>query len=345
MKSSVNWWLPHNFKKKRPFLEKRAQVIRALRGYFDALDFTEVHTPALQICPVMDAHIHAFKTVRYGIGKNTAQEMYLHTSPEFDMKKLLAAGMERIYQMCPVYRNAEGSPKHSPEFMLLEWYRSDVDYHVLMDDCEALLRAIAQTLDITHYHHKDASCDPFLPIERISVCEAFAHYAEIDLTAYLDDRDSFAEAAQGINVRVIDSDHWDDIFHAIMADKIEPNLGQGRAAILYDYPVSMAALSRKKPDDPRFAERFELYACGIELANAFSELTDSDEQRDRYESEMILKQELYSEKYPADEEFFLALDYMPESAGIALGVERLIMLATGAQDINDVLWAPPQIFD
>ncbi len=339
----MNWWLPHNFNKKRPYLEKRSQVIKALRGFFGERDFVEVHTPALQICPVMDAHIQAFKTTRYGVGKSSVQEMYLHTSPEFDMKKLLAAGMERIYQMCPVYRNAEGSPRHSPEFMILEWYRSGADYYALMDDCEALMRDIAQALDITHYRYKDAVCDPFQSIERISVCEAFEHYAEISLEECLDDRDAFAKAADSIDVRVIESDKWEDIFHAIMADKIEPNLGQGVATILYDYPTSMAALSRKKPSDLRFAERFELYMCGIELANAFSELTDAKEQRERFQAEMALKQELYGEEYPADEEFFSALEHMPESAGIALGIERLIMLAAGAQDIRDVLWASPQI--
>lgn len=339
----MNWWLPHNFNNKRPYLEKRSQVIKALRRFFEESDFTEVHTPALQICPVMDAHIQAFKTAHYSATGGNAHEMYLHTSPEFDMKKLLAAGMERIYQMCPVYRNGEGSPRHSPEFMILEWYRTGADYNAIMDDCEVLLRDVAQVLNITHYRNGDAVCDPFKPVEQISVAQAFERYADIDLVQHLDDRDGFAQAAGDTSVRVIDSDKWDDIFHAIMADKIEPNLGQGRTTILYDYPLCMAALSRKKPDDPRFAERFELYVCGVELANAFSELTDAQEQRTRYEAEMALKEELYGEKYPADEEFFSALEHMPESAGIALGVERLIMLATGAQDIKDVLWAPPQV--
>ena len=293
----MNWWLPHNFNKKRPYLEERAQVIKALRNFFDMREFTEVHTPALQICPVMDAHIHAFKTTRYGAGKSSEQEMYLHTSPEFDMKKLLAAGMERIYQMCPVYRNAEDSSKHSPEFMILEWYRTGTDYTALMEDCEALLRQVAEGLGIKHYQFQGVLCDPYKPMERISVAEAFEEYAGIDLPVYLEKPEEFAKAAQDIGVRVIDSDHWDDLFHAIMADRIEPHLGHGVATVLYDYPFSMAALSRKKPDDPRFAERFELYVCGVELANAFSELTDSQEQRERFRSEMTLKKELYSEEY------------------------------------------------
>lgn len=309
-----------------------------IRNFFDAQDFIEVETPALQICPVMDAHIHAFKTDLLDIDRSVEQTMYLHTSPEFDMKKLLSAGMERIYQICHVYRNAEGSALHSPEFTLLEWYRTGAGYRDLMDDCIELCRS----LGVETFKYKNHECDPFKEWERISVCEAFEKYTDIKLESYLDDRDLFALAAKSAGIRTVDTDHWDDIFHAIMAEKIEPNLGQGVATILYDYPISMAALSRKKEKDPRFAERFELYICGIEIANAFSELTDAKEQRARYEDEMALKKKLYGEFYPADEAFFMALETMPESAGIALGVDRLIMLATGADDINDVLWAPVQ---
>ncbi len=307
-----------------------------IRNFFDAQDFLEVETPALQICPVMDAHIHAFKTDLLGVDRSVEQTMYLHTSPEFDMKKLLSAGMERIYQICHVYRNAEGSALHSPEFTLLEWYRTGADYHDLMDDCIELCRS----LGVETFKYKNHECDPFKEWERVSVCEAFEKYTEIELQNYLGDKDLFALAANNIGIRTVEEDAWDDIFHAIMAEKIEPNLGQGVPTILYDYPISMAALSRKKEKDPRFAERFELYICGVEIANAFSELMDAKEQRARYEDEMALKKKLYGETYPPDEEFFKALEHMPESAGIALGVDRLIMLATDADDISDVLWAP-----
>ena len=309
-----------------------------IRNFFDAQDFLEVETPALQICPVMDAHIHAFKTDLLGVDRSVEQTMYLHTSPEFDMKKLLSAGMERIYQICHVYRNAEGSALHSPEFTLLEWYRTGADYHDLMDDCIELCRS----LGVETFKYKNHECDPFKEWERVSVCEAFEKYTEIELQNYLGDKDLFALAANNIGIRTVEEDAWDDIFHAIMAEKIEPNLGQGVPTILYDYPISMAALSRKKEKDPRFAERFELYICGVEIANAFSELMDAKEQRARYEDEMALKKKLYGETYPPDEEFFKALQHMPESAGIALGVDRLIMLATGTDDISDVLWAPVQ---
>ncbi len=309
-----------------------------IRNFFDAQGFLEVETPALQICPVMDAHIHAFKTDLLGIDRSVEQTMYLHTSPEFDMKKLLSAGMERIYQICHVYRNSEGSALHSPEFTLLEWYRTGANYRDLMDDCIELCRS----LGVETFKYKNRECNPFKEWERISVCEAFEKYTKIELENYLDNKDLFALAANNIGIRIVEDDAWDDIFHAIMAEKIEPHLGQGVPTILYDYPISMAALSRKKENDQRFAERFELYICGVEVANAFSELTDAKEQRARYEDEMALKKKLYGETYPPDEEFFKALQHMPECAGIALGVDRLIMLATGTDDISDVLWASVQ---
>ncbi len=301
---------------KRDTLLKRAEIIKDLRRFFEGRGYVEVQTPVLQVCPTMDTHIHAFRTERLGIDLTHAETLYLHTSPEFDMKKLLAEGMERIYQICPVFRNAEGSARHTPEFTMLEWYRSGVNYTYLMDEIDALLAVFGIE-----------SC------ERLSVCRAFERYANINLEDVLVDRDAFAQVA---DVRVIENDGWDDIFHAVMAEKIEPKLER---TILYDYPVSMAALSRKKESDSRFAERFELYLDGIEIANAFSELTDQTEQRARFNAEMDEKQRLYGECYSADEVFFNALERgMPESAGIALGLDRLIMVITGAHHIHDVQW-------
>ncbi len=338
----MSWWQPEKFSNKRIFLEKRAVIMREIRSFFEKYNFTEVTTPSLQICPVMDAHIHAFKTELQGVDLNKLQDMYLHTSPEFDMKKLLSAGMERIYQICQVYRNAEGSDIHSPEFTLLEWYRSGSDYNDLIRDCKDLLRYIAKAIGIKTYMYNGVVSNPFLSWDSISVCEAFEKYADIDLENILGCRDGFAKCAQDIGVRVISTDSWEDIFHAVMAEKIEPNLGQRVPAILYDYPISMASLSRKKPEDPRFAERFELYVCGVEIANAFSELTDAKEQRMRFEKEMEQKSNVYGNIYPPDEEFFLALEFMPQSAGIALGIDRLIMIATNAKNIEQVQWATLQ---
>jgi lysyl-tRNA synthetase class 2 len=336
--------LPHRFAEKRLFLEARGAVLRALRAYFEGHGFAEVQTPALQVCPTMDAHIHGFRTELKGTDLQPLKTLYLHTSPEFDMKKLLVAGMERIYQICPVFRNGEGSRLHSPEFSLLEWYRAGADYTSLMTDCEDILRSVAQSLEVQAYQYRGKACDPFGEWQRISVAQAFDRYLGLDLAACLDNTPSFAAKLKGQGIRVVETDRWDDLFHAAMAEKIEPCLGMETPCILYDYPVSMAALSRRKPSDPRYAERFELYVCGVELANAFSELTDAAEQRARYVAEMKAKQELYGETYPIDEEFLKALEHgMPESAGIALGVDRLVMLATGAEHITQVLWAPVQV--
>ncbi len=307
-----------------------------LRQFFDSSDFHAVETSVLQVMPCADVHIHGFKTALKNHDLSHARDLYLQTSPEFAMKKLLVAGMDKIYQICPVFRNAEGSRLHSPEFTIVEWYRSGADYTAIMDDCVALLQSVSD-----EYRFDGHVCDPHAQWEKITVCEAFAHYAGIDLALCLNELDAFKECASSIGVRAVAQDQWDDVFHAVMAAKIEPNLGQGAPTILYDYPVCLAALARRKPDDTRFAERFELYVCGVELANAFSELTDDKEQRARFEADMALKAQLYGEQYPLDEEFLAALELgMPEAAGIALGVDRLIMLATGAEDISQVLWAP-----
>lgn len=336
----MNWWISENFKRKRNNLQKRMQVIKSMREYFDSQGFWEVETPTLQTMPSADMHIHGFQCEYFGPDLKRIRDYYLHTSPEFEMKKLLVAGIEKPYQICKVFRNGESTKLHSPEFTLAEWYRANTDYTAMMDDCVGLLRKIAIDLDIKAYTYGEHECDPHLKFDIITIAQAFDKYAKIDINKCLDDKKEFARHAKEIGVRVIDNDGWDDIFHAVMAEKIEPNLGMGAPTILCDYPVSMACLSKKKADDPRFAERFELYVCGIELANAFTELTDAKEQRKRFIEEMAAKQAHYGFSYPIDEDFLAALECgMPEASGIALGVDRLVMLACGAGDIEDVLWA------
>lgn len=336
-----NWWHPDNFEDQKPFLRARMDVIRAVRNHFDDQGFWEVDTPILQVCPVMDTHIHGFKTTLHDITMQPKRDYYLHTSPEFAMKKLMVAGVENLYQICHVFRNGEGSPLHSAEFSMIEWYRSHAGYEDIMEDCIVLLRSVAKTLNITHYRHKGAACDPFAEWIKISVAEAFEKYASIHLDDYLDNTEGFAAAIKEQGIRVADDDRWDDLFFRVMAEKIEPHLGMDAPCILYDYPASMASLSRRKPSNPSYAERFELYVCGVELANAFGELTDAKEQHERFVEEMDLKEKIYGERYPIDEEFLAALEHgLPESGGIALGIDRLVMLATGARDINQVLWAP-----
>ncbi len=314
-------------------------LIKAVRAFFDGQGFDEVETPILQVCPVMDAHIHAFKTEILGPALQSEGGIYLHTSPEFAMKKLMVAGLPKLYQICHVFRNGERSSRHSAEFTMIEWYRAQAGYEDIMNDCEGLLRYVAKVLDIKTYRYQGHSADPFQPWQRLSVTEAFMQYADIELMPVLDDLQGFARKAEEQGVRVTAQDRWDDIFFAVMDAKIEQHLGMGVPTILYDYPASMASLSRKKPSDPRFAERFELYVCGLELANAFGELTDAAEQLKRFKEEMDLKEQLYGERYPIDQDFIKALEHgLPESGGIALGIDRLAMLACGVDDINEVLW-------
>lgn len=334
------------FSQKRARLEARDRIIRSIRSYFYDRNFAEVSTPALQVSPGLEPHLQAFRThLLDPRGARTATR-YLHTSPEFAMKKLLASGMERIFQIASVYRNRERSHTHHPEFAMLEWYRAGESYTALMDDCEALLRACKRAVgDGKPFTWQGVSADPEQPFERLSVAEAFARHAETDLFATIDDDlqpspEGLRAACRNLGIYFAESDAWDDLFFRIFLERIEPKLGVGQPTILYGYPVSMAALARPSRENPRVAERFELYVCGMELANAFGELTDAREQRRRFEADMEKKQRLYGERYPIDEDFLAAVGELPECTGIALGVDRLVMLATGAAHIEDVLWVP-----
>jgi lysyl-tRNA synthetase class 2 len=297
------------------------------------------------VSPGNEAHLHAFTTDLLG-PDGSARRRYLHTSPEFTMKKLLAAGETRVFDFARVFRNREAGPLHSPEFTLLEWYRAGEPYEALMEDCAAILATAAEATGARALGWRGRGADPFAALERISVAEAFEAFAGIDLLATLTDdpaapdRDAIAAAARSRGYRVADDDSWTDVYSRVLVEAVEPNLGMGRATILCEYPVCEAALSRPLARDPRLAERFELYACGVELANAFGELTDPVEQRRRFEEEMEIKQRIYGERYPIDEDFLDALAAMPPASGIALGFERLVVLASGARSIDDVVWAP-----
>jgi lysyl-tRNA synthetase class 2 len=298
----------------------------------------------LQVSPGNEAHLHAFGTDAIG-NDGSVRRMYLHTSPEFAMKKLLAAGETRIFAFAHVWRNRERGARHSPEFTMLEWYRVGQDYTVLMQDCAALLQAAVRAAGTDVLRRGEALCDPFAPLERLSVAEAFVRHAGIDLLATLGadgapDRDVLAAQVAAAGMRVDAGDTWSDLLSAVLVQRVEPHLGHGRLTVLDRYPAPEAALARRCGDDPRVAERFELYACGVELANGFGELTDPVEQRRRFQADMDLKERLYGERYPLDEGFLAALAQMPDAAGIALGFDRLAMLATGAPRIDDVIWAP-----
>ncbi|WP_136683569.1 EF-P lysine aminoacylase EpmA [Falsirhodobacter xinxiangensis] len=326
--TETRWWDAHRHEGRRPLLLERNRIQSRIRLWLADEGFIEVDPAALQNSPGNETHLHAFGTDAIG-NDGAARRMYLHTSPEFAMKKLLAAGETRIAAFAHVFRNRERGPLHSPEFTMLEWYRAGEDYTVLMDDCMAILR-MAGPLQF-----RDRVCDPFAEPERLSVPDAFARVG-VDLLPTIGNRDALAAQA---GLRVADDDTWSDIFSRILSEKVEPTLGLGRVTILDHYPIVEAALARPAAD-PRLAERFELYACGVELANGFGELTDPTEQRRRFVAEMDEKARRYGERYPIDEDLLAALAHMPASSGIAMGFDRLVMLATGAPRIDDVIWAP-----
>jgi len=333
------WWHPARHRDRRPFLLQRGRVRRALSDWFGREGFLEVECAALQVSPGNETHLHAFET-QFRTDDGQASPLYLHTSPEFSCKKLLAAGEEKIVDFSRVFRNREQGLLHSPEFTMVEWYRTGADLAAVMQDAVDLCRAALNATGATALSWKGRTCDPGLTPEYLTLTEAFHRHAKTDLNGLLDDRDGFLDAARRAGVGVPDDASWSDIFSAVLVTLIEPALGDDRLTVLHRYPVCEAALARACPDDPRFAERFELYACGVELANGFHELTDAAEQRARFEADMDLKQELYGERYPIDEDFLEALGSMPDASGVALGFDRLVMLASGARSIRDVQWTP-----
>ena len=340
------WWRPDRFAFRRARLAQRGRILDAVRGFFGERGYVEVDTPGLQVSPGLEPHLRAFATELHDPHDGRVATRYLHTSPEYAMKKLLVAGLPRIWQLAHVFRNGERSATHHPEFSMLEWYRTAASYHDLMEECAALVTACQEAAGVAGLTWRGRAADARRQWHRISVAEAFRQHCGIDLLATAadplrPDADRLAEIASAIGIAPHAGDDWETLFFRIFLERIEPFLGLGVPTILYDYPLSMAALSRRHPDDPRLAERFEVYACGLELANAFSELTDAAEQRTRFIADQARKQALYGEVYPIDEDFLTALEYgLPPCAGIALGFDRLVMLATAADDIEDVLWAP-----
>jgi elongation factor P--(R)-beta-lysine ligase len=342
MASRTPPWTPRIHAERRPMLLKRGEIVRTLREHFAAHDFVEVETAALQVSPGNEIHLQAFATELAYAGRR--ERRFLRTSPEFACKKLLAAGEQRIVEFARVFRNGERSALHHPEFTLIEWYRAEGAYDLLMDDCMAVIVRAAEIAGSGRFSWRGHGADPFASPERVTVAEAFEQHAGIDLLSTLSangpDRAGFAARAQAAGVTVADDDTWGDIFSRVMAEKIEPHLGHGRATILDEYPSEMSALARPKPSDRRVAERFEIFLCGVELANGFGELVDADEQRQRLSVQMAEKDRIYHERYPIDEDFIAALRMMPQACGVALGLDRLVMLAAGATHIEQVMWTP-----
>jgi elongation factor P--(R)-beta-lysine ligase len=297
----------------------------------------------LQVSPGNETHLHAPRTeLNRADGGRAAR--YLRTSPEFACKKLLAAGEPKIFEFARVFRDRERGDLHLPEFTMLEWYRANAAYDAIMTDSVAVIAHAAQATGIGRFSFRGKVADPHVEPEMLTVATAFERFAGIDLLASVThgkgDRARLAAAAAG-RVRITDDDTWSDIFSKVLVEHVEPNLGQGRLTVLLEYPAPEAALARPKRSDPRVAERFEVYACGVELANGFGELTDAREQRLRFMQAMDEKERRYGERYPLDEDFLEAVGQMPEASGVALGFDRLVMLASGAVRIDQVVWTPP----
>lgn len=340
------FWHPSRHADRRPRLIARGRIKAAIRSWFEEQDFVEVDTACLQVSPGNEAHLHAFAT-EFRSEAGRATPLYLHTSPEFAAKKLLAAGETKLFTFAPAFRNGEIGPLHSPEFMMLEWYRAGAPYQQLWDDCDRILKLAASVTGRSEWSWRQCSADVAGRCDHLSLDQAFMQLASIALhetySAAGVDRDGLAVRVAAQGIRVADDDTWSDLFSRVLAEKIEPQLGVGQPLILCEYPAHEAALARRMAERPEVAERFELYVCGVELANGFGELTDAAEQRRRLEAEMDEKQRIYGRRYPIDEDFLAALASMPAASGCALGFDRLVMLATGASHIEQVLWTPLDI--
>lgn len=320
----------------------RERVIDAIRAFFKERGYHEVETPLLVRCPGMEPYLDVFQTA-WQTARGRRFVGYLTTSPEYAMKKLLAAGIGPIFQICKSLRNGEEvSALHNPEFTILEWYHPHADYLDLMGESEELFRYIGLAVDPTSkgasLRYQGQRIDIGSPWDRLTVREAFQRYAGVDLH---DDPDRLVEAAEAKGYRVTAETTWEQAYHQIFLNEIEPHLGRRTPTILYDYPISMAALAQPSSRDPSVAERFELYVAGIELANAFGELTDAAEQRRRLEAERDERRRLGKTLYDVDDDFIRALATgIPPSAGIAMGVDRLAMLFADVTSIREVLWFP-----
>jgi len=321
----------------------RARLQAALRSHLAERGWDEVETPCLVAAPGMEPHLRAFETELVPEAGGASRPLYLHTSPEYAMKRLLAEGFGRIFQLARVFRNGEISATHNPEFTMLEMYRTGTDHRGIMEDLEQTVAAGARALHPAgeaRARWRGRELDLAPPFERLGVAVAFSSIG-IDLAACAGDagRLRAAARARGLDAGP-EGERFEDAFFRVFLQAIEPGLGRARPVYLVDWPAPMAALARLDPADPRWAQRFELYAAGIELANGFAELNDGAEQRRRLVEERELRRRLGRPAYPIDERFLEAVGRMPEAGGVALGLDRLLMILTGAGSIGEVLLFP-----
>jgi lysyl-tRNA synthetase class 2 len=327
----------------RRLLLLKTKALGRIRRFFDSRGFAEWQTPRLVVSPGIEVHLQGFVT-HYLDSRGEARLRYLPTSPEFSLKKALCAGMERIYELCRCFRNrGESGPLHHCEFTMLEWYRAFADYRAIMVDVEELGWFLAQELGLeVASSFRGIAVDWRPPWSRRSLKEVFSHYCGIDLERGLADPDYFrGEAKRLLGEPREGEEDFDTLFFRLSLQFIEPHLGLGKPEILYDYPITMAALAAAKPGEPKVAERFEVYVAGVELANAFTELNDPVEQEARFDRVLAEKRWRGFPEVPVDSEFLRELGYgMPPAAGIALGVERLLMALTDTPHINDLFFLP-----
>jgi lysyl-tRNA synthetase class 2 len=332
--------MPERLAARLPFLDRRAALTAATRAFFAARGYREVETPCLVPAPGAEVHIRAFAT-RYDphLGAGSPRALWLRTSPELAIKRLLAGGCGPVFELARVWRNGEHSARHAPEFTMLEWYRPGLSLDGLMQETEAFIRAVCPPV----VEHGGVRTDLALPFERITMQDAFARWCNgIDLLATGGDAARLHDAAARAGLPPRPDETWEDLFFRLLLERVEPRLGRGRATFLTHWPAPQAALARRDPADPRAALRFELFVAGIELANAFDELTDAAEQRARFQEANEARRRITGEQgWEVDEDFIAALAHgLPPTAGIALGFDRLAMLAAGAPTIEDVLWLP-----
>ncbi len=325
-------WHPDSLADRLPFLRRRALLTQATRAFFDARGYTEVETPYAVPAPGEEVHLRALRTTIQS-PDGTGRTLWLHTSPEFAMKRLLAAGAGPVFQLARVWRDGEGSARHAAEFTMLEWYCPGLDFHGLIEETMALLRAVLPPVVSSGGVRTSLAI-----FERLTVAEAFFRHAGADVLGTAGDAHALARSA-GAALRADET--WEDLFFRLLLERVEPHLGRAHPTVLTHWPTAQAALARRDPADPRVALRFELFVCGMELANAFEELTDVAEQEARFTEDRARRHALYGPDWPMDEDFLAALRHgMPQSAGIALGFDRLAMLAAGADRIGQVLWLP-----
>ena len=327
-------WNPERLAARLPFLDARARLTAATRAFLTARSYREVETPCLMPAPGMEVHLRGFRTgFDPHLGQGEARALWLRTSPELALKRLLVAGAGPVFELARVWRNGEIGARHAPEFTMLEWYRPGLPLDGLMDEAEALVR----TLCPPRVAHDGIETDLSLPFQRITCAEAFSRWAGLDLLASIRPDGSGDSAALGARA----DESWEDAFFRLLLDHVEPHLGRECGAFLTHWPAPQAALARRDPADPRVALRFEMFVAGVELANAFDELTDAAEQRARFAHDVAERTRLYGAEnaWPVDEDFLAALEHgMPAGSGIAMGFDRLAMLASGARRIEDVLW-------